>query len=264
MPACYIDRNKIKKLDMVNIKGGIKYNDLYNKYKPNFIINLALYDSLKTGINITNMEDENVQSGYLFTEEGIGIKGENEIIWTTKDISYDSEQIRDFVGGSPILVKDALICIDWGNKYSSYVDQKHIRSAIGFNDDYVILYVSDKVLTIRELAHEMIKLGSRYAINCDGGGSSHLQEGGTIYKKSIRNNASWFLVYTKEEEFKVTRYGNISSSSQPVYETTECKKKIGSLDPYEECDCLYELSNYRVVMYNITGTNIKKVGFIKR
>ena len=56
---------------------------------------------------------------------------------------------------------------------------------------------------------------------------------------------------------------NNSSKSKPVYETTECKKKIGSLDPYEECTCLYEMPSFKVVLYNITGKSIMKVGFIK-
>ena len=59
-------------------------------------------------------------------------------------------------------------------------------------------------------------------------------------------------------------FKNNSSKSLPVYETTSCKKKIGSLDPYEECTLLYEDATYRVVMYNITGKTEKKVGFIKK
>ena len=263
MSVCYIEKSKIKKLDILNVEGGINYYKLYNTKKPDYIINLALYDSLKNAINITNMEDENIKSGYLFSADGIGIKGEKEILWTTKNNAYNSDEIRDFVSGSPVLVRDGKVDIDWGNKYSSYVDQKHIRSAIGFNDKYVILYVSDKELKIKDLAKEMIKLGCKYAINCDGGGSSHLQQGNRFYRKSLRNNASWFLVYMNEEEYEMKNYINYSSKSIPVYETTECKKKIGSLDPYEQCICLYEMDNYKVVLYNITGKTIKKVGFIK-
>lgn len=253
-----IPREKINKIDIVNVKGGIKATQLYKKYKPDYMINLALYD-MATGINITHLKDEGVASGYLFSDEGIGIKGNAEIIWTTKD----DKTVRDFVAGSPVLVKNGQKCIDWGNKKSEYVCGSHIRSTIGFNADEIILFTSDEKMTLNELVENM-KLGRcQFSINLDGGGSSHLQMGSAVYKKSTRKNASWLLVYLKQEEFEMYKYTNNSNKSLPVYETTACKKKIGSLDPYETCNCLYEDDTFKVVLYNITGKAERKVGFIK-
>ena len=266
MANCTIDRNKIEKIDIINVKGGLTATQVYKQYKPDYFINLALYD-MASGENITFLEDNNKSSGYLFSNKGIGIKNDKELIWTTVDNAYASNEIKDFVSGSPILVQDGVKTIDWGNKYSSYVDGKHKRTFFGFNDDSLILCCSDSNLTISSEADTAIKLGCKFAINCDGGGSCHLQIGSTVLQKSTRANVSWLLIYLKKEqtqESNTTKFKNNSSISLPVYETTSCKKKIGSLDPYEECTLLYEDTTFRVVMYNITGKTERKVGFVRK
>lgn len=190
-----IPREKIKKIDIVNIQGGLTASEVYNKYKPDYMINLALYD-MASGTNITHLKDEGVESGYLFSNEGIGIKGDAEIIWTTKD----DNSVRDYVSGSPVLLKNGQKYFDWGNKKSEYVCGAHKRSTIGLNDKEIILFNSDKEMNLEALQDEILTLGCDYAINCDGGGSCHLQEGEKIYTKSVRSNASWFLIYTEEEK----------------------------------------------------------------
>ncbi len=62
----------------------------------------------------------------------------------------------------------------------------------------------------------------------------------------------------------VQEYVNNSASRKPVYETTACRKQIGSLDPYERCTQLYEDAGFAVVIYYITGSAERKVGFVKK
>lgn len=190
-----IPRKHIKKIDIVNIQGGMTATQIYNKYKPDYMINLALYD-MATGTNITHLKDEGEDSGYLFSDEGIGIKGDNEVVFCTKS----DKTVRDFVAGSPILVKNGAQNIDWGNKYSEYVDGTHYRSVFGFNDSEVILYSSEKKMVLNELSQALVSEKCKFAVNVDGGGSCHLQKGEKVYKKSTRANVSWLLVYLKEEE----------------------------------------------------------------
>ena len=73
MASQVISFNKIKKIDIVNVKGGMTATQVMAKYKPDILMNLALYD-MSNGENIVNMEDENKTSGYLFSNYGIGIK----------------------------------------------------------------------------------------------------------------------------------------------------------------------------------------------
>ena len=188
-----IPREKIRKIDIINIRGGITASEVYKKYKPDYMINLALYD-MATGENITKMKDEGITSGYLFTDEGIGIDDNNVIKWC----SFDDKNVKNFVAGSPILVKNGIKCIDFGNKYSKYIDGVHNRSAIGFNVKDIFLYTSDNKMSLTELS-SFLEGKCDYAINCDGGGSSHLQFRDKIYRKSTRKNASWFLVYLMPE-----------------------------------------------------------------
>lgn len=191
-----IPRNKIQKIDIINVRGGITASDVYKKYKPDYMINLALYD-MTTGENITKLKDERIESGYLFSDEGIGITDDFSIKWCKFD-----ENVKDFVAGSPVLIKNGTKCIDFGNKYSKYIDGVHIRSTTGFNSKEVILYTSDKKMDLNSLSDALSDCCD-YAINLDGGGSSHLQYKDKIYRKSIRKNASWLLVYMKPEVKKM-------------------------------------------------------------
>lgn len=250
------------KLDFVNKPMTAK--TVYSTYKPTAFINACLYD-MATSTNITNVKDETIADGYLFTNEGIGIRN-GKPIWTT----LNDTTVQDFIAGSPILVKGSKVSIEWGNKISTAIQGKAHRSAIGFNDMYIFLFTSDVTMTLQGLANYMLGQGCKYAINLDGGGSCHLQVGTKTYKKSIRKNASWLLLYNQIADNskttgsdKMFKFVNDRSKSLPVYETNACKKKIGSLDPYEECTCLYEIDNFKVVLYNITGKQELKVGFVR-
>ena len=183
------------KLDFVNKPMTAK--TVYNTYKPTAFINACLYD-MATSTNITNVKDETVPDGYLFTSEGIGIVN-GKPKWTT----LNDTTVQDFVAGSPILVKNGKVSIEWGNKVSTAIQGKAYRSSIGFNDEYVFLFVSDVTMTLTGLANYMLGQGCKYAINLDGGGSCHLQVGQKTYTKSTRKNASWIMVYEQKGSDKM-------------------------------------------------------------
>lgn len=204
MPSVKINFDKIKSINLINISGGITANSVASQYKPDSFINLALYD-MATKENIVKLLDKNVESGYLFANKGIGITVEGKPIWCSLADAKTNPDIIDYVSGAPILVTESKVNIDWGNKISTQIQGKHLRSAVGVSDNEIILYVSDTEITLETLACNMIDLGCKYAINCDGGGSSHLQDGKTIYRGSVRANPSWLLVYTKKEDTKMAK-----------------------------------------------------------
>ena len=53
------------------------------------------------------------------------------------------------------------------------------------------------------------------------------------------------------------------STPEPIYADTALKNKIGSLDPYEKCDCLGIFNNRPLVKYKVNGTSYYKCGFAK-
>ena len=187
----------IKTANIINISGGITASKIIANYKPDTFVNLALYDTA-TNQNIVYMMDNKTISGYLFSEHGIGITKEGKPIWCNLTKAKESEDIVDFVGGAPVLVVDAKKNIYWGNKVSTQIQGEKIRTAIGINDAELILYVSEDTITLDTLASRMLDYGCKYAINCDGGGSSHLQDNNRICKSSSRANPSWLLINKKE------------------------------------------------------------------
>ena len=53
------------------------------------------------------------------------------------------------------------------------------------------------------------------------------------------------------------------STKEIVYADTNCTKQIGSLSPYEQCDCFGIFNDRAMVRYNVTGTSNYKIGFCK-
>lgn len=85
--------------------------------------------------------------------------------------------IRDAVGGFPILVRDGQR--DIAGAPSEYLRQRHPRTATCYNREKIILAVVDgrqpqlsHGMTLEELADLMVSLGCEVAMNTDGGGSS--------------------------------------------------------------------------------------------
>lgn len=63
-----------------------------------------------------------------------------------------------------------------------------------------------------------------------------------------------------DEEVKVYQNG---STPETVYSDVNCTNKIGSLNKYEQCDCLGIFQNRAIVRYKIDNQNNYKVGFVK-
>lgn len=63
-----------------------------------------------------------------------------------------------------------------------------------------------------------------------------------------------------DEEVKLYQNG---STIENVYSDTNCTNKIGSLNKYEQCDCLGIFENRAIVKYKVDNKNNYKVGFVK-
>lgn len=65
-----------------------------------------------------------------------------------------------------------------------------------------------------------------------------------------------------KEEFEVAKTWKNGSTREPVYADTACKTRVGSLNPYESCDCLGTVGGMYIVKYKVDGAGSYKVGLV--
>ena len=58
------------------------------------------------------------------------------------------------------------------------------------------------------------------------------------------------------------KYKN-GSTKEIIYSDTNLTKVVGSLSPYEVCDCFGIFNNRPMVRYHVDGTNNYKIGFAR-
>lgn len=67
----------------------------------------------------------------------------------------------------------------------------------------------------------------------------------------------------EKEGFEVAKTYRNGSTPETVYADTGKKKKIGSLNPWESCDCLGMADDMYIVRYKVDGTSTYKVGVVE-
>ncbi len=195
--------SKIKKIDYIICDTKKNGKEIFEQYKPDYLINATLFD-VSSGKVITYSKDGGNNQGYLFSKNGIGIKN-NLPIWTNYDIVKNDNEVTDFMGGSPTLVVNGKKVIDAGGTESWILNSASYRSYIGFNNTHLYLGCTEQTQTIDSLASTCLNIGCTYAINLDGGGSCTLiqkDKNGELKYLTNRENrkcASWILVYLKEQ-----------------------------------------------------------------
>ena len=66
-----------------------------------------------------------------------------------------------------------------------------------------------------------------------------------------------------KEEFNMAKTYKNGSTRENVFAETTFKTKTGSLDKYEQCECLDVVNGAYLVKYKVNGTNSYKTGFVK-
>lgn len=85
------------------------------------------------------------------------------------------------------------------------------------------------------------------------------------FKNDVANKlgqATTDVVEKEGSDEPVRRYKN-GSTKEVIYADTKLSKVIGSLSPYEECDCFGMFNNRPMVRYKVDGTSNYKIGFAK-
>lgn len=81
-----------------------------------------------------------------------------------------------------------------------------------------------------------------------------------IKNESVTSKEEEF--HKKEEAYFMKVYKN-GSTREDVFSDINCTQKIGSLDPYETCTCIYETTNRAIVIYKINGTSNQRTGWVR-
>ena len=111
------------------------------------------------------------------------------------------------------------------------------------------------------------------------GGSTLVANGGGVFRKTYPLTSSYIQGYGRpsysgsskittptkieKEDFETVKTYKNGSTSETVYADTSMKTKIGSLNPWESCDCLGKINGKYIVRYQIDGTNDYKVGVVE-
>lgn len=254
---CIIPKSNIEKVSIYVNKNKKTMTQIKQELGCQYIINAGLFNMTTfKPINMLKVDGVSLSTGG--NPFGYAINGNKVVFSYDNNVNYPT-----FISAYPVLVRNGK---KTGDAAPAGLGGYRARSCIGVTAKGDIVLACDTAnRSIDWMAEELKNAGCDTAINLDGGGSSQCNfDGKQLTSSRIVHN--FICVWTKKnattegEEMKTYTNGN---SRKTVYETTACTKQIGSLDPNETCSLLYEDSKFKVVMYYITGTTERKVGFIK-
>ena len=154
------------------------------------------------------------------------------------------------------------------------------RKSIGIEDFHPDLEVKFNDNTYNSLVELCADICKRYNLSIDAIIRHYDVTGKECPRYYVRNEQEWIkfkndvankigpatttVAVPKVEgsDEPVRRYKN-GSTKEIIYADTSLTKVIGSLSPYEECDCFGIFNGRPMVRYNVSGTGNYKIGFAK-
>lgn len=185
-----INKSEISKIDLAICKQPKEtLGNFYKRQttKPDVLINAGFF-AMKTGETIFNVVDEGkVVSNNPSYKWGFGITSDHKSL-KYGSIADKNNNFIDFVTGYPPLVDNGKSCAPW--KFANEINYKALRTMVGYNDTKIFVVNIDKPgLGFTAMANLMIRIGCKYAINLDGGGSSRCLVKGKVINKPTENRA---------------------------------------------------------------------------
>lgn len=83
------------------------------------------------------------------------------------------------------------------------------------------------------------------------------------FKNDIANKLNKPTTEVKKEEFNMAKTYKNGSTRELVFADTGLTMKTGSLDKYEQCECLDIVDGRYLIKYKVNRTNKYKTGFVK-
>lgn len=192
-----VEKREIKRIDFDTCQQPAETLSAYyarQKEKPTILTNGGFFN-MSTREPVFNYVDEGVAKATATKYKwGMGVIGNNQLIYG----ELNSRKWRDFVSGYPNLLDDSQsITITFAKE----INYKARRTLLGYDDDFVMLVCVDNPgMNLIEAQAYMKKLGCKYAINLDGGGSTGMLVNGekktsTAYNRAVDNVVA---IYTKD------------------------------------------------------------------
>ena len=217
-----INKSEIGKIDLAICKQPREtLGNFYKRQtvKPNVLINAGFF-SMKNGETIFNVVDEGKEvSNHTSYKWGLGITSDHKTL-KYGSIADKSNNFIDFVTGYPPLVDNGKSCAPW--KFANEINYKALRTMVGYNDTKIFVVNIDKPgLGFTAMANLMIRIGCKYAINLDGGGSSRCLVNGKVVNRPTENRAvDSVLAFYLNKETNTTKPATPPSSGTTTKPST--------------------------------------------
>lgn len=202
-------RFKLRDIDRVVLYGGRvgkKASKVFAELQPDFLLNAGMYSlsGIHKGLTVCDtIVDGILINGGNFCNLGFAFDDNDLSPETTSKAKQRGYNY--FIGGSPSLVWDGEVNID-GKGFDSYFlnTAKSIRIGMGINDNELIFCFPEEKMKLKDFAKTMLDAGCKYAINLDGGGSTHIsknQNGKMVALNKPtedRLNSTWLAIFLKK------------------------------------------------------------------
>ena len=134
------------------------------------------------------------------------------------------------------------------------------------------------VIFFRDASHVGLveEVSGGYVTTIEGntsGGSTLVSNGGGVFEKRYPLTSSYIMGYGRPAytgagqepgpaDSAALRVYQNGSTEEPVYADTGLSLRVGSLNPWETCDCLGTVDGRYIVRYPVDGTDTHKVGIV--
>lgn len=213
-------RVRYDEIEDIRLVGGYPDDrlDIYEvteKYPDaDIIINGGLWDMSNGWIcNDTIMKDlnptETINEGN-YSDKGFGFGYNGEVYWSNREDALVDENIRDFMGGCPVLIQNGVIDQDrkgLSNWFCNIANK--IRIGMGATNEDLVFYFPEYTTDLREISQELLNKGSNWAIALDGGGST------TVVTKNS-TTGEWIKLNEVTEYRKIPQWIVITKKKKPV------------------------------------------------
>lgn len=216
---------EIKRIDFATCKEPREtLSSFYNREKPDVLINGGFFN-MTNGKPVMTFKDEYaVKSQEDWLQYGVGIIGDKTLQWSNSGMLKNA---RDYLSAYPPLVENGKATNPTYNVWKV----ANRSTLLGWNDTILFLVCADTPgVTMRGAQNLLISLGCKYAINLDGGGSTHmLYKGKRVtqsgYNRAIDNVVAVYLNPTDTSQKPIVEEDNKNMTENEIRQTVIANAK---------------------------------------